>query len=130
MRRVLVFAIALATAPVTSRGDSSLHADGPARDVHVVAKQFAFDPPVITVTEGERIRLLIRSADTVHGFQIPALKIDLHIPKDGETVMELTAPKAGRYDIACSEFCGSGHARMRAALVSVATADASERRSR
>ena len=27
---------------------------------------------------------------------------------------------AGRYEIDCSEFCGSGHGRMKAALVSVA----------
>ena len=120
MRRVVAFAFVLAAVPVTSTGHSSLHASGPARDVHVVARKFAFDPPVITVTEGERIRLLIRSADTVHGFQIRALNIDVQIPKDGESVMEFTAPRAGRYDIACSEFCGSGHGQMRAALVSVA----------
>lgn len=120
MRRVIVFVIVLAAAPVASMGDTSLHPAGQARDVHVVAKKFAFDPPVIAVTEGERIRLLIRSADTVHGFQIPSLNIDLQIPKDGETVMEFTAPRAGRYDIACSEFCGLGHAQMRAALVSMA----------
>ena len=120
MRRVIALAIVLAAALVASIGDSSLHAAGSARDVHVVARKFGFDPSVIAVTEGERIRLLIRSADTVHGFQIRALDIDLQIPKDGETVMELTAPPAGRYDIACSEFCGIGHAQMRAALVSVA----------
>ena len=125
MRRVIALVVALVAVPAASMGDSSLHPAGPARDVHVVAKKFGFDPPVITVTEGERIRLLIRSADTVHGFQIRALDIDLQIPKDGETVMELTAPPAGRYDIACSEFCGIGHAQMRAALVSVAATQTS-----
>ena len=32
---------------------------------------------------------------------------------------------AGRYEIACSEFCGSGHGQMKAALVSVAATQAS-----
>jgi len=33
--------------------------------------------------------------------------------------VEFTAPAVGRYEIACSEFCGSGHGQMKAALVSV-----------
>jgi len=37
-----------------------------------------------------------------------------------DVVVEFTAPRAGRYEIACSEFCGSGHGQMKAALVSVA----------
>jgi heme/copper-type cytochrome/quinol oxidase subunit 2 len=34
--------------------------------------------------------------------------------------VELTAPPAGRHEIACSESCGSGHGQMKAALISVA----------
>jgi len=42
------------------------------------------------------------------------------VPKGGDPVtVEFTAPTAGRYEIACSEFCGSGHGQMKAALVSV-----------
>jgi heme/copper-type cytochrome/quinol oxidase subunit 2 len=53
-------------------------------------------------------------------FSIPKLKIDMQVPKGGESVtVEFTAPAAGRYEIACSEFCGSGHRQMKAALISV-----------
>ena len=85
----------------------------------MVAKQFAFEPAVIQVTAGEPVRLVIRSADRVHGFAIRDLKIDVQIPRTGEVVVEFTAPRAGRYEITCSEFCGSGHEQMKAALVSV-----------
>jgi heme/copper-type cytochrome/quinol oxidase subunit 2 len=62
----------------------------------------------------------------VHGFSIPKLKIDVQLPKSGDPVtVEFTAPAAGRYEIACSEFCGSGHSRMKAALVSVASTQTS-----
>jgi heme/copper-type cytochrome/quinol oxidase subunit 2 len=48
-------------------------------------------------------------------------RIDLQIPKGGEPVVaEFIAPSAGRYEVTCSEFCGSGHGQMQAALVSVA----------
>jgi len=96
-------------------------ADLPVHEIQVVAGKFAFDPPTIQVTTGEPVRLVIRSKDTVHGFSIPRLKIDVRIPKDGDpVVVEFVAPPAGRFEIACSEFCGSGHGQMKAALISVA----------
>jgi len=98
---------------------SSSHAD-PVHEVEVVAKKFAFEPSVIRVIEGEPVRLVIRSADAVHGFAIRDLKIDVQIPRGGAPVtVEFTAPPPGRYEVACSEFCGSGHGQMKAALVSV-----------
>ena len=64
--------------------------------------------------------LVIRSTDVVHGFAIPELHIDVQIPAGGEPITaEFAAPPPGRYDIACSEFCGTGHGEMKAALVSV-----------
>jgi cytochrome c oxidase subunit 2 len=96
-------------------------ADLPVHEVQVLAGKFAFDPPSIQVTTGEPVRLVIRSKDAVHGFSIPKLKIDVQIPKGGDPVMvEFVAPSPGRFEIACSEFCGSGHGRMKAALISVA----------
>ena len=35
-------------------------------------------------------------------------------------IVEFVAPPPGRFDIACSEFCGSGHGHMKAALISIA----------
>jgi len=95
----------------------------PVHEVQVVARKFAFEPATIQVTSGERVRLVVRSNDTVHGFAIRDLKIDLQLPRDGSPVVaEFIAPPAGRYEVACSEFCGNGHGQMKAALVSVAPA--------
>jgi cytochrome c oxidase subunit 2 len=88
-------------------------------EVRVVAKKFAFEPAVIQVTEGEPVRIVIHAADRVHGFARRDLKIDEQIPRGGDITVEFTAPRAGRYQIACSEYCGSGHDHMKAALVSV-----------
>lgn len=118
MRRIIFFAIVLVAISFVLRASPS-HAN-PVHEVRVVAKQFAFEPNVIQVTAGEPVRLVIRSADRVHGFAIRDLKIDVQIPRSGNVVVEFTAPREGRYEIACSEFCGSGHGQMKAALVSVA----------
>jgi len=96
-------------------------ADRPIHDIQITASRYAFDPVTIQVNAGEPVRIVIRSKDRVHGFSIPTLKIDVQVPKGGDPVtVEFTAPAAGRYEIACSEFCGSGHGQMKAALISVA----------
>jgi len=100
--------------------------DRPVHEIQITASRYAFDPVAIQVNAGEPVRIVIRSKDGVHGFSIPKLKIDVQVPKGGDPVaVEFTAPAAGRYEIACSEFCGSGHSQMKAALVSVASAQTS-----
>jgi heme/copper-type cytochrome/quinol oxidase subunit 2 len=92
----------------------------PVHEVQVIASRFTFEPATIQVVAGESVRLVVRSKDGTHGFAIPRLKIDLHIPDNGDPVTaDFTAPAAGEYEIACSEFCGRGHAQMKAALVSI-----------
>ena len=98
----------------TAAADRSVH------EIQITASRYAFEPVTIHVNAGEPVRVVIRSTDGVHGFSIPTLKIDVQVPKGGDPVtVEFTAQAAGRYEIACSEFCGSGHGHMKAALVSV-----------
>ena len=93
----------------------------PVHQIEVTAKKFTFEPATIQVVAGEPVRLMLRSDDSVHGFAIRDLKIDVQIPKGGEPVaVAFAAPPAGRYEIACSAFCGAGHGHMKAVLVSVA----------
>ena len=123
MRRITLssIAIALVTIPMVLRPSSS-RAD-PVHEVLVTAKRFAFEPSIIQVVAGEPVRLVIRSGDTLHGFAIRGLKIDVQIPRGSGTVsVEFTAPPAGRYEIGCSEFCGGGHGQMKASLLSVTAA--------
>jgi cytochrome c oxidase subunit 2 len=95
--------------------------DQPVHEVQIVASKFIYEPSTIQVIAGEPVRLVVRSKEGTHGFSIPKLKVDVVLPKTGDAVtVEFTAPPAGRYEIACSEFCGSGHGQMKAALISVA----------
>jgi plastocyanin len=119
MRPIIFSAVAIALVAVSFLLRASPSRANPVHEVQVVARKFAFEPVVIQVTAGEPVRLVIRSADRVHGFSIRDLNIDVQIPRSGNVVVEFTAPRAGRYDIACSEFCGSGHGQMKAALVSI-----------
>jgi heme/copper-type cytochrome/quinol oxidase subunit 2 len=100
-------------------GAQAAPAPKPVHELQIVAGRFAYEPATLQVIAGEPVRLVVRSKDTVHGFSIPKLKIDERVPKGGEpVVIEFIAPLAGRYEIECSEFCGSGHKQMKAALIS------------
>jgi cytochrome c oxidase subunit 2 len=90
------------------------------RVIEVVAKKFSFVPSRIEVGEGETVRLVVRSADGMHGLEIKKFKVAEEIPRGGEPVtIEFTATAAGEFEIMCSAFCGKGHEDMRGKLVVV-----------
>jgi cytochrome c oxidase subunit II len=121
MRQIMFLSVGFSIAILAPTTSPVVSARAPVHEVQVVAKKFTFEPATIEVTAGEQVRLVIRSADTTHGFAIKKMKINLLVPKGGDAVTaEFTAPPAGRYEVACSEFCGLGHHSMKAALVSVA----------
>src|SRR4029079_7616254 len=99
-RRTILFAGVIALAAVSFVLRASPSRANPVHEVQVVAKQFDFEPSVIQVTAGEPVRLVIHSADRVHGFAIRDLNIDVQIPRSGNVVVEFTAPRAGQYEIA------------------------------
>ena len=111
---------AAASAPLDSgRGASSstLAQDEP-RTIEVVAKRFEFEPARIEVTEGERIKLVVRSGDGVHGVQIKKFKVEKKVPRGGDPItIEFVASTAGEFPILCSEYCGDGHEDMKGMLV-------------
>jgi len=64
------------------------------------------------------VRLNVVSADGTHGFQVKELGLNTRIPAGGRTMtVELTPKEAGTFEIKCSEYCGSGHGRMKAWLI-------------
>jgi cytochrome c oxidase subunit 2 len=88
------------------------------RTIEVVAKRFTFEPARIEVTEGERVRLVVKSADGVHGVEIKKFKVNKKIPRGGDPVtIDFVASAPGEYPILCSEYCGDGHEDMKGMLV-------------
>jgi cytochrome c oxidase subunit 2 len=84
----------------------------------ITASKYEFTPNEIEVEEGEQVVLELHSTDTDHGLEIKDMKVSVKIPKTGETVRtEFVAKKAGTFFFKCSEYCGSGHSRMRGRLI-------------
>ena len=88
------------------------------RTVEVVARRYSFEPAMIEAVEGERLRILVKSGDGLHGFEIKKFKVSKEIPRGSEPVaIEFTASEAGKFPILCSAFCGDGHGDMKGMLV-------------
>jgi cytochrome c oxidase subunit II len=88
------------------------------RVIEVTAKRFTFEPAKIEVTEGERIRLVVKSADGVHGLKIEKFRVNKLIPRSEKLVtIDFVANAPGTFEILCSEECGDGHDSMQGTLV-------------
>jgi cytochrome c oxidase subunit 2 len=88
------------------------------RVIQVIARRFAFEPAQIDVAVDERVRLIVTSADGVHGIEVKKLKIKQEIPRGTKPVtIDFTASEPGRFPILCSEYCGKDHEAMTGMLV-------------
>ncbi len=82
------------------------------------AFRYAFDPDVIEVNQGDKVRIIAKSLDGAHGFAIPDFGVNLYLDGSGEEqVAEFVADRKGSFPFYCSVFCGSGHSDMRGVLV-------------
>jgi cytochrome c oxidase subunit II len=86
-------------------------------ETRMTAKKYEFDPNVITVKNGEHVKLVITALDHDHGFKLEAFKIDEKLKKGTPTTIEFTADKVGAFPFECSHFCGVGHGKMKGKLV-------------
>jgi len=94
------------------------------RVIEITARRFAFEPSEIEAAVGERLQLVVRSADGVHGLEIKKLKIKKEIPRGGEPVtIEFTPTTEGSFPVVCSEYCGKGHNDMKGMLIVRSLAD-------
>jgi cytochrome c oxidase subunit 2 len=114
---VLVGAACVAGLVPVVRG--ALKDRGPAvRTFEVTASRFKFEPDLLEVAAGDEVRLVLRSADSLHGLEIKGMKVKVKIPKGGEPVSAtFVASRPGTFEFTCSEYCGLGHRNMKGRLV-------------
>jgi cytochrome c oxidase subunit 2 len=109
-----VGALALSlTGTVYAAGD-----DAPAvHEFKMTAQSYTFDPAVITVKKGEKVRLIVTATDRGHGIKIDGYDIDQALKAGDPATIEFTADKAGEFEFKCSVFCGFGHRKMKGKLI-------------
>ena len=88
-----------------------------ATEIKITAKQFEFEPSVITLQKGQPVRLIITAIDVEHGFAIEALGINKKLKPKVPAIVEFTPNRTGSFVFECSVMCGSGHDEMTGELV-------------
>jgi cytochrome c oxidase subunit II len=94
-------------------------------EVSVRAQQFAWafqypqpggrpiDSEELVLPEGRPVNFNIDAIDVIHSFWIPAFRIKQDAVPGIKTETRTVPTRPGRYDVVCTELCGSGHSTMR-----------------
>lgn len=102
----------------TSLADNSDPASEPVyQEFTVWARQFDFTPAVITVQQGDHVRVNLKTADVAHGWYVDGYDINIKVSGGDTTSVEFVADKAGTYKIRCSVTCGPFHPFLAGKLV-------------
>ena len=86
-------------------------------EIDMTAKQWEFEPGTVTVKEGQKVKLNIKSVDVTHGFALPDFGVSQRLEPGKTEIVEFTADKKGTYTFFCNVACGSGHQSMKGTLV-------------
>ena len=119
---ILVFLLVLLLISACSKQNSSPSnqdniTDGDFKEFKITAKRFSFEPSVIEVNKGDKVRLIVESVDVPHGFSILEYRINERLDPGKEVKIEFTADKQGTFTFFCSVFCGSGHTGMKGKII-------------
>ncbi|HKK46314.1 MAG TPA: cytochrome c oxidase subunit II [Balneolaceae bacterium] len=97
-----------------------------AYEVNVTAQQWAWgfnyengahSMKELHVPAGRPIKLVMKSRDVIHSFYVPAFRLKQDVLPNRYTELWFNAPKPGRYQIFCAEYCGTGHSHMLGTVV-------------
>ncbi|TAL58269.1 MAG: hypothetical protein EPN86_00455 [Nanoarchaeota archaeon] len=90
---------------------------GSVKEVHIEASNFQFTVTGPEIKKGDRVKLILTSAQGTHGFAMPAFNIDVGPISPGDTkTAEFVADQSGSFDYFCNVPCGSGHQSMKGIL--------------
>lgn len=107
------------------------HIPDDAFEIKVTARMWAWEfnypngkkTDSLYIPVGQPIKLLMTSMDVNHSLYIPAFRIKEDVIAGRNNYLSFTAESAGRYDIACAEYCGLKHSMMYSAVIAMTEND-------
>ena len=78
------------------------------------------------VPAGRPIELVMTSQDVIHSFFVPAFRIKQDVLPERYTSLWFTPTRPGRYQLFCTEFCGTSHSQMRGTVIVMSPSDYSD----
>jgi cytochrome c oxidase subunit II len=96
---------------VESNLGTAVEPDGSAT-VRLIAQQYSFVPPCVTVPRGVPVTFRLTSPDVIHGFLLPDTNVNSMVVPGFVSVVHTSFDAPGDYRMPCHEFCGLGHHAM------------------
>ncbi len=87
------------------------------REIHVDARQFAFQPARLHVNQGDQVTLVFHAIDVVHGLYLDGYGVDLRAAPGQSVRATFVADRVGKFRYRCSVSCGSLHPFMIGELI-------------
>jgi cytochrome c oxidase subunit 2 len=87
------------------------------KEFNLIARKWSFEPSVISVKQGDRVKLIITSVDVTHGLALPEFNINTVLAPNTAVEVEFVADKKGTFTFFCSVPCGAGHSNMNGRLI-------------
>ncbi|MFQ5801094.1 MAG: cupredoxin domain-containing protein [Candidatus Hydrothermarchaeales archaeon] len=87
------------------------------KEFHIKLSGYKYEPSVIKVKQGDRVRLLLEGMDIEHGFYIDGYDLDIKVRHAEVKTLEFVADRPGAFKIRCSVVCGPLHPFMTGKLV-------------
>lgn len=95
--------------------------DAGAMPVYVVGKQWMWrlehangrrEIDQLHLPLGQKVRLVFATEDVIHSFYVPAFRLKQDAVPGRYTELTFTPTRLGTYELHCTEYCGTDHARM------------------
>lgn len=87
------------------------------RELTITAADFRFTPDRIEVVQDELVRILLRSGDIAHSFNVDEYRIAKRVAAGGTVLIEFRADRLGTFPFYCNLTSEPGHDQMRGQLV-------------
>ncbi len=97
-----------------------------ALEVNVKARKWQWDfeytngrsiPKILVVSKDQPVTLIMSSTDVLHSFFVPAFRVKQDVLPDHFTKISFTPTMTGVFQVYCTEYCGTDHSNMMAAVV-------------
>ncbi|MBI2908370.1 MAG: cupredoxin domain-containing protein [Chloroflexi bacterium] len=88
-----------------------------ATEITVEARQFSYNPPVVRLAQGQRVKLTLHAMDVTHGMYLDGLELEIHAMPGSPAQVEFVADKSGQFRFRCTQPCGSLHPFMVGKLI-------------
>lgn len=88
-----------------------------ARQIHLDAGNFAFQPGIVYANPGDRVTLELTATDVVHGLYLDGYDLTLIADPGQTTSLTFTADRTGTFRFRCAVTCGALHPFMIGKLI-------------